>query len=130
METGLEVHVPETHLEQEAEMDLQDTPEDIAEREGIHERIQAELQNGDTEKASQAEEMLELPPVWNEVQDLLMEDGDVISEDLRPRKHKRDKVARGRRKRRNEDDIRVDKRRHSLTEPRRIHHPQGFYDED
>ena len=32
LETGLEVHVPETHLEQETEMDLQDTPENIAER--------------------------------------------------------------------------------------------------
>ena len=50
LETGLEVHVPETHLEQETEMDRQDTPEDIAEREGIHERIQAELHNEDIEK--------------------------------------------------------------------------------
>ena len=61
---------------------------------------------------------MELPPVWNEVQDLLMEDGDVISEDLRPEKLKRDEVARGRRKRRNEDDIRADKRVHSPTKPR------------
>ena len=42
LETGLEVHIPETHLERETEMDLQDTPEDIAEREGIYKRIQAE----------------------------------------------------------------------------------------
>ena len=62
--TGLEVHVPETHLELETEMDLPDTLEDIAEREGIHERIQAELCNGDIEKVYQAEVMLELPPVW------------------------------------------------------------------
>ena len=130
LETGLEVHVPETHLERETEMDLQDTPEDIAGREGIHERIQAELRNGDTEELSQAEEMLELPPVWNEVQDLLMDDGEVISEEFRPGKRSRDEAARGRRKRRNEDDIRADKRVHSATEPRRIHHPQGFYDED
>ena len=78
LQTELEVPVPETHLEQRVEMDLQDTPEDIAEREGIHERIQAELRNGDTEELSQAEERLELPPVWNEVQDLLMDNGEVI----------------------------------------------------
>ena len=65
LETGFEVQVPETHLEQETEMDLQDTPGNIAEREVIHERIQAELCNEDIEKGSQAEEMLELPPVWN-----------------------------------------------------------------
>ena len=43
LETGMEVHVPETHFEPETEMDMQDTPENIAKREGIHERIQAEL---------------------------------------------------------------------------------------
>ena len=86
METGLEVHVPETYLEGETGMDLQDTPEDIAEREGIHKRIQAELDNGDIEKVSQVEEILELPPVWNDVQDLMMEERDMISEDLRPEK--------------------------------------------
>ena len=120
METGLEVHIPETHLERETEMDLQDTPEDIAEREGIYKRIQAELCNGDIEKVSQAEEMLELPPVWIEVQDLIMDGGDMISEDLRPEKRKRDEVARGWRKRRNEEDIRADKRVHSPTEPWRV----------
>ena len=86
-------------------MDLQDAPENIAKRECIHERIQAELRNGDIEKVSQAEEMLELPPVWNEVQDLIMDGGDMISEDLRPEKH-------------------------SPTEPRRVHPPQGLYAEE
>ena len=37
--------------------------------------------------------MLELPPVWNEVQDLMIEDGDMISEDFRPEKRKRYEVA-------------------------------------
>ena len=59
-------------------------------RKGIHERIQSELRNEDIEKVSQVEEMLELPPVWNEVQDLIMDGGDMISEDLRPEKRKRD----------------------------------------
>ena len=62
LETGLEVHVPEAELEQEIEMDLQDTPESIAEREDIHERIQSELRNEDKEEVSWAEKMLELPP--------------------------------------------------------------------
>ena len=42
----------------------------------------------------------------------------------------RDEPARGRRKQRNEEDIRADKREHSPTETRRSHHPQGYYDED
>ena len=53
LQTGLGVPVPETHLEQRVEVDLPDTPEDIAEREGIHKRIQAELRNGDTKELSQ-----------------------------------------------------------------------------
>ena len=36
LQTGLGVPVPETHFEQRVEVDLPDTPEDIAEREGIH----------------------------------------------------------------------------------------------
>ena len=98
LQTGLEVPVPATHMEQGLAMDLPDTPEEIAEREGIHERIQAELLNGDAEELSQAKETLELPPVWNEVQDLLMDDGDVISEEISPGKRSRDEAARGRRK--------------------------------
>ena len=60
----------------------------------------------------------------------MMDDGDMISEDLRREKRKRDEVAQERRKRRNEDNIRVDKRVHSPTEPRRVNPPQGFYDEE
>ena len=46
-------------------MDLQDTPESMAKREGIHNRIQSELHNEDKEEVSQEEKMLELPTVWN-----------------------------------------------------------------
>ena len=74
--------------------------------------------------------MLELPLVWNEVQDLLMDDEEMISGEIRPGKHVRDEITRGRRKRRNEDDIRADKRAHSLTETRRRYHSQGFYYKD
>ena len=74
--------------------------------------------------------MLELPPVWNKVQDLIMDGGDMISEDLRPEKRKREEISRGRRKRRHEEDIRVDKREHIPTESCRVHHPQGFYSEE
>ena len=42
--------------------------------------------------------MLELPPVWNDVQDLLMDDEEMITEEIRPGKCSRDEVARGRRK--------------------------------
>ena len=79
-------------------MDLQDTQVSIAEREGIHERIQLELRNEDKEEVSQSEEMLELPLVWNEVQDLIMDGGDMISEDLRPEKRKREEISRGQRR--------------------------------
>ena len=60
--------------------DLQDTTESIPERESIHERIQSELRNEDKKEVSQAEEMLELPLVWSKVQDLMMDDGDKISD--------------------------------------------------
>ena len=129
-QADLRVPVPEIPQEHEKEVDSPDTPEDIAEREGIHERIQAELRNRDKEEMLQAEEMLELPPVWNEVQDLLMEDETMLPGDIRPGKRVRDEPARGRRKRRNEEDIRADKRAHSPTETQRNHHPQGYYEED
>ena len=50
------------------------------------------------------------------MQDLLMDDEEMISGEIRPGKRVRDEIARGRRKRRNEDDIRADKREHSPTE--------------
>ena len=47
-------------------------------REGIHERIQAEIHQGNKEEEARAEEMLEVPPEWNEVPDLMREEEDVL----------------------------------------------------
>ena len=46
-------------------------PEEMAVREGIHKRIQAEIYNEDKEREAQAEEMLDRPLEWNEVMDLI-----------------------------------------------------------
>ena len=54
----------------------------MAVREGIHERIQAEIHQGNKEEEARAEEMLEVPPEWNEVPDLMMEEEDVLPQDL------------------------------------------------
>ena len=53
---------------------ISEEPETIIVREGIHERIQAEIQQED--KEAMAKEMLETPPAWNEVLDLMMETKD------------------------------------------------------
>ena len=74
-------------------------------REGIHERIQAKIYHENKERAAQAEEMLEIPPGWNEVPDFILEDRDILPEDMRPEKRRRDEIAQGRRKRRKEDNI-------------------------
>ena len=76
-----------------------DSPEEIAAREGIHERIQTEIYHGERERAFQAEEMLDTPSGWNEVEDLIMDDGDILVENMRPEKRRRDEIARGRRNR-------------------------------
>ena len=47
-------------------------------REGIHERIQAEIHQGNKEEEARLEEMLEVPPEWNEVPYLVMEEEDVL----------------------------------------------------
>ena len=47
-------------------------------REGIHERIQAEIHQGNKEEEARVEEMLEVPPEWNKVLDLMMEVEDVL----------------------------------------------------
>ena len=99
-------------------------------REGIHERIQAEIYHEDRERAFQTEEMLDTPPGWNEVEDLIMDDGDILAENMRPEKRRRDEIAQGWRKWRKEDDIRVEKREHSPTRSRRTQNPEGFYSED
>ena len=77
-----------------------DGPEEMAMREGIHERIQVEIYHEDRERAFQAEEML-----LNEVEDLIMDDRNILAESMRPEKRRRDEIARGRRKQRKEDDI-------------------------
>ena len=58
------------------------------------------------------EEMLEVPPDWNEVSDLMMEEEDFLPEAAGSTKRKRDEVTRGQRKRQKEDDIRPEKRGH------------------
>ena len=47
-----------------------DSPEETAARNGIHERIQAEIYHEDRERVFQAEDMLDTPPEWNKVRDL------------------------------------------------------------
>ena len=70
-----------------------DSPKEMAMRVGIHERIQAEIYHEDRERAFQAEEMLDTPPGWNEVEDLIMDDGDILAENMRPEKRRRDEIA-------------------------------------
>ena len=72
-----------------------DSPEEIEMREGIHERIQAEIHQEVREEAFQAEERLNAPPVWNEVEDLMMDDGEILEENTRPEKRKREEISRG-----------------------------------
>ena len=51
---------------------IPEDPEEIAAREGIHKRIQAEIHQGNKEVEARVEEMLEVPLEWNEVPDLIM----------------------------------------------------------
>ena len=74
--------------------------------------------------------MLEVPLKWNAVPDLIMEDGDILPEDMRPGKRRTDEISPGRRKPRKEDNIRAEKREHSPTVSCRIQNPEGFYSED
>ena len=71
LETWPGTKSPEIPIEPEPEPD---TKEYIAEREGKHKRIQTEMGNDDKKAISRAEEMLELPQVWNEVQDIILDD--------------------------------------------------------
>ena len=102
----------------------------MAARERIHERIQGEIHHADKEREARAEKMLEIPSEWNEVPDLIMEDGDILPEYMRLDKGRRDISSQGWRKRRKEDDIRAKKREHSPNVSRRIQNPEGFYSED
>ena len=77
----------------------------MAAREGIHERIQAEIHQGNKEVEARAEEMLEVPPEWNEVPDFMMEEEDVLPEATGSTKRRRDEISRGRREQRKEYNI-------------------------
>ena len=50
-------------------------------------------------------------------------------DDIRAGKREREETFRGRRKRRKEDDIRVEKREHSPSVIKRTRNPEGFYSE-
>ena len=67
------------------------------------------------EEVVQAEERLESPPAWNEVEDLMPEDGEVLVDEIRTGKREREETFRGRRKRRKEDDIGTEKQEHSSS---------------
>ena len=59
-----------------------------------------------------------------------MEDGDILTENVRPDKRRRDEISQGWRKQRKEDNIRAEKREHSPTVSWRIQNPEGFYSKD
>ena len=91
MEPVIKAVNPEIPIKMDLEIGLQ-VPEDIVDREGIYERIQSEMLNEEKENISRAEEMLEL----------IMDDGDSLTRDLRPEKRKREEISRGWRKRRSQ----------------------------
>ena len=66
---------------------------EIAVREGMHKRNQAEIHHEDKKEEARAEEMLEVPPEWNEVPDLIMEDKDILPKAEGSTRQKRDEVA-------------------------------------
>ena len=82
----------------------------------------------DPEVKAEREVVLEVPPEWNAVPDLIMEDDEDLMITKTDTKQKRDEVAQGRRKRRKEDDI--SKCEDSPTVCRRTRNPAGFYSED
>ena len=60
----------------------------------------------------------------------MIEEGDILPEDTRPDKPKRDEISRGRRKQRREDNIGTEKQEHSPRVSRRIQNTEGFYSKD
>ena len=56
-----------------------DSPEEREMREGIHERIQAEICHEERKRAFQAEERLDAPPGWNDVEDWIMNDREILA---------------------------------------------------
>ena len=95
-------------------------------REGIHERIQAVIHQGNKEVEARAEEMLEVPPEWNKVPNLMMEEEDVLPEATGSTKQRRDEISQGRRKRRKEDDIRLEKQGNVPAVSQKTQNPEGF----
>ena len=98
---------------------LTEDPEVIAKREGVHERIQTEIQHEDKEVEVAKEVMLEVPPEWDAVPDLIIEDEESMIITETDTKGKRDEVAQGRRKQWKEDDISPEKHEHSPMVSRR-----------
>ena len=70
-----------------------DSPEEMEMREGIHERIQAEIHREDREEAFQAEKRLNAHLGWNNIEDLIIEDGEILEENTRPEKRRRDEIS-------------------------------------
>ena len=54
--------------------------------------IQAEICHEDRKRVFQAEERLDEPQGWNEVEDLIMEDEEILAENMKPEKRRRDEV--------------------------------------
>ena len=104
MEPVTKVVNPEIPIKVDPELGLQ-VPGEMVDIEGIHERIQSEMLNKEKENISRAEEILELPPISNEVQDLIMDEENSLTVDMRPEKQKREEKSRGRRKSRYEEDL-------------------------
>ena len=67
-----------------------DSPEEREMSKGIHKRIQVEIYHEDRERAFQAEERLDAPLGWNNVKDLIMDDGDILAENMKPEKRRRE----------------------------------------
>ena len=60
-----------------------------------------------------------MPLGWKDFEDLIMDDQEILEENTRPEKRRRDEVAQGRSKRRKEDDHRAEKREHSPSTSKR-----------
>ena len=69
---------------------ITEDPEVMAIKEGIHERIQAEIQHEDKEAEMAEDVMLGIPPKWNAVPDLIMEDEEELMIKEADNKPKRD----------------------------------------
>ena len=71
----------------------EDPKEIAATREGIHERIQAEIHQGNNEVEARVEEILAVPSEWNEVPDLRTEEEDNLPKATGSNKRRRDEIS-------------------------------------